>query len=485
MPALQVSCIFEMKAMETKSNITLLFERGTLLLEGVCESLGSFLADLPFVAWDQRTLQWRSQGRFYKDIVLACKQKNLTLIDRARNYERLTCPLKTSITPREHQKAALSSWLAAGSQGTISLPTGSGKTILAILCIAETARPTLIVVPTIDLLEQWQSVLKKYFTLSIGILGGGVKDIQSITVATYDSALIHVEYIGHQFGLIVFDECHHLPAPHYQTIALAAIAPFRLGLSATVERADGKENVIFELIGPLVYSGDIHHMASDVLSPYDVISVQVPLNPQEQKAYEDARAIYLSFLKKSGISFSHPNGWMEFLYKASRTPEGRAAIKAYREQKLLSQASEGKIEELWNILKDHVEDRVLIFTEDNAMAYKIGRIFILPVLTHKTKMQERKRFLDSFRSGDLRVIVTSKVLNEGVDVPEANVGVVISGSGGVREHVQRLGRLLRHKPGKRAKLYEIISKGTSEFYVSKRRRRHSAYTSSKFGQTAN
>lgn len=99
----------------------------------------------------------------------------------------------------------------------------------------------------------------------------------------------------------------------------------------------------------------------------------------------------------------------------------------------------------------------------------------MPVLTHHTKVKEREFFLNSFRQGDYRILVTSKVLNEGVDVPEANVAIVVSGSGTVREHVQRLGRILRAKEGKRAILYELISAGTGEYFVNQRRKMHSAY----------
>ena len=103
-------------------------------------------------------------------------------------------------------------------------------------------------------------------------------------------------------------------------------------------------------------------------------------------------------------------------------------------------------------------------------------MFCLPVITHKTKAAERKDFLDAFRNGDYPVLVTSKVLNEGVDVPEANVGVVFSGSGSIREHIQRLGRILRRTAnGKQAVLYELVSAGTSEMSVSERRRNNRAY----------
>ncbi len=118
---------------------------------------------------------------------------------------------------------------------------------------------------------------------------------------------------------------------------------------------------------------------------------------------------------------------------------------------------------------------MLIFTADNATAYRIGTAFCLPVITHHTKTAERIAFLDAFREGRYPVLVTSKVLNEGVDVPAANIGIIVSGSGSVREHVQRLGRILRPSPGKTALLYELVSLGTGETYVSERRRNHPAY----------
>src|SRR5690606_5110596 len=103
--------------------------------------------------------------------------------------------------------------------------------------------------------------------------------------------------IGNRFGFIVFDECHHLPATHYQRIALAAIAPFRLGLTATLERADGRHEELDRLIGGLVYEGTINQMVTKVLAPYDVVSMRVRLSDAERRAYDQARAVYTSFLK--------------------------------------------------------------------------------------------------------------------------------------------------------------------------------------------
>jgi superfamily II DNA or RNA helicase len=355
------------------------------------------------------------------------------------------------------------------------MPTGAGKTILAMMIMANIKRSTLIVVPTIDLLQQWERVIQGCYGGPVGVLGGGQHDIQPVTVTTYDSAAIHIERLGDRFGLVIFDECHHLPAPQYQFIAQSALAPFRLGLSATVQRPDGKEAIVYNLVGPLVYEGKIREMSSNTLAPYEVITMPITMNPDEQEAYDAARKTYTSFIKSQGIRMDQRDGWIEFIKRSARSSDGRKAMKAYWVQKRLSQAAAAKVSKTWEILQRHRGQRILIFTDDNLMAYRIGREFLVPVLTHKTKLVERKRILACFRQGTQTVIATSKVLNEGVDVPEASIGVVLSGSGAVREHVQRLGRILRHQEGKTAILYELIAKGTGEHYVNQRRKQHDAY----------
>jgi superfamily II DNA or RNA helicase len=302
-----------------------------------------------------------------------------------------------------------------------------------------------------------------------------------ITVATYDSAAMHAERLGPKFGLVIFDECHHLPAPGYSAMARSLIAPFRLGLSATVERSDGGEEILYDLVGDVVYEGRFDELQEKTLAPYRVIQIQVDMTPDEQKNYTAARDVYKNFLRSARINFSDGDGWQQFVMKSARSPAGKAAMKAYREQKKLAQAASGKLAELWKVLKLHPGERVIVFTDENSLAYRIGREFIVPVLTHHTKPVERAKILDAFKAGTITVIATSKVLNEGVDVPDASVGVVLSGSGTVREHVQRLGRILRHKEGKSAVLYEIISRGTSETYVNQRRRQHYAYQGSGAG----
>jgi superfamily II DNA or RNA helicase len=171
-----------------------------------------------------------------------------------------------------------------------------------------------------------------------------------------------------------------------------------------------------------------------------------------------------------------PGGWSRFISTSARSTEGRRAFQAYRHQKELAMAASGKFECVDHLLRLHRNDHTLLFTQNNATAHEISRRFLVPTITHQTKVSERSAILAGLRKGRYNAVVTSKVLNEGVDVPEANVAIVISGSGSVREHVQRLGRILRKGEGKHAILYELVAGDTSETYISQRRRRHSAYS---------
>lgn len=447
------------------------FDKGTLIIRRLPPDEDV----LPGVQWDPRTLTHRAPAWRYRNLVLALRQKKLPFLDHARKFDPITLPLRQPITPRAFQADARDAWTGNGKQGVVVLPTGAGKTVLAVLLISLTGRPTIVHVPTIDLMHQWIDVLGHYFDEPIGALGGGSQEMERLTVATYDSALIHATNRGNLFGFAIYDECHHLPSDQYQFTALATIAPFRLGLTATPERADGREALLYKWLGGLCYSAHIDELEGNTLAPYVVKTIEIDLSEEERTHYEVARAQYIDFLRSEGIDMGSSRGWQTFLYRASLTPEGRQAFQAYLRQKRLSQAAAGKEEAIWQLLQEHRGSRILVFTQDNDMAYRLGRRFLLPVLTHQTKLKERKAFLDAFRAGRYRILVTSKVLNEGVDVPEANIAVVVSGSGSIREHVQRLGRVLRARPGKEAILYELVTRETGEFYVNQRRRQHRAY----------
>ncbi|MGH1363842.1 MAG: DEAD/DEAH box helicase [Calditrichia bacterium] len=450
---------------------TLFFDKGTLILNDPPKELSG----KHNIQWDNRTRQFRAPAHEYRQIILGLNHFGADVDDQARGYSTIDLPLQNKIEPRKHQKIALQAWMDNDMLGVIALPTGAGKTILAVMLMARVGRPTLVHVPTIDLMQQWHEVLTHYFKRDIGLWGGGYNETHDITVATYDSALLHVQSKGNRFGFVIFDECHHLPGAQFQYTALSNIAPFRLGLTATPERADGKEELLYQLVGDLCYQADIREMTGGTLAPYEVETIQIEMNPDEREEYDRERQTYIDFLKREKISMAGPNGWNLFLWKSSRSKEGRRAYKAYLTQKKLSQAASAKLDVVWELLVKHRKERIIVFTQDNEMAYRIGKKFILPVLTHYTKVKEREAFLSNFRDGSYSVLVTSKVLNEGVDVPEANVAIIVSGSGSVREHVQRLGRILRARPEKQAMLYELISHKTGEQFVNKRRRQHRAY----------
>ena len=448
------------------------FDKGTLILQNVPEGLQS---DLPDIRWDERTLTFRAPAYRYRRIVSQLRAHDVSYQDTARQFTIEPFTHQQSITPYPYQTEAIDAWHANGKRGVVILPTGAGKTFIAILLIAETQRPTLVHVPTIDLMHQWHAVLEEHFGQEIGLYGGGQHELRDITVTTYQSAVMHAPHYGNRFGFVVFDECHHLPGEQYQYAAISSIAPFRLGLTATPERVDGKESRLYALVGERCYEARVQELSGKTLSEYRVVTITVEMEDTERVQYEAARRTYLGFLKQAKINMGTSHGWHTFLWKASQSDEGRAAFKAYLTQKQLSFASTTKQEWVWKLIQRHRGDRIIIFTQDNDTAYHIGTRFFLPVLTHQTKLKERNSFLDRFRDGTYSILVTSKVLNEGVDVPEANVAIIVSGSGSVREHVQRLGRILRKREGKQAVLYELISKQTSEHFVNRRRRQHHAY----------
>ena len=456
------------------SSCRLEFDAGTLIVRGDQEALDHIIHE---IRQDSRINACRAPASAYADIMRKLYKQGITVQDHARNYPELPdLKLCNDWIPMKHQAQAIAAWREEHCRGIAVMPTGSGKTFLAMLAINLIKRATLIVVPTIDLLQQWASVLESNFQCKIGMLGGGSKEILPVTVSTYDSAVLQMEYIGNRFGLLIFDECHHLPGPVNRTAASMCLAPYRLGLTATPEREDGGEELYRDLVGKIVYYAHIDELEGSVLAPYETRRIQVELSPEEQQEYTLARQKYVSFIRAMGINFQERDAWNRFIALCARRPGGRDVMAAYRKQRSIARCSKAKLQVLWQIIRNHPEARTLIFTADNDTAYQIGEALCLPVLTHKTKAAERKFFLEQFRSGTFPVLVTSKVLNEGVDVPEANIGIVVSGSASTREHVQRLGRILRKSGnGKEAVLYELVSAGTSEMSVSERRRNHRAY----------
>ncbi|HEU5316988.1 MAG TPA: DEAD/DEAH box helicase [Chloroflexota bacterium] len=373
---------------------------------------------------------------------------------------------------RPYQREAVDRWDAAGRRGVVVLPTGAGKTLVALLAIARAGVATLVVVPTIDLLEQWRRALVEQLGAPpehVATFGGGRRDVGPLTVMTYDSAAIHTRELN-RFGLLVFDEVHHLPAASYRRVAEGAVAPFRLGLSATPERSDGRESDLAQLVGPIVMARTPVELSAH-LADFREERIHVALSEDEAARYERARSAYRDFVRRRRLRITSPEDFQRLvIWPSANDPEARAALLAQREARRLSFNAAGKLAQLRDLLGRHRDDRVIVFSEFNAIVDEVSRVLLIPSITHRTPPVERQAVLDGFRSGRFTKLVTGRVLNEGVDVPDANVAILLSGTATRREYVQRLGRVLRPKEEK-AVLYELISEETDEQHVTTRRHR--------------
>ncbi len=389
--------------------------------------------------------------------------------------ERPVLPFTTTlqVEPRPYQHEALANWQAAQSAGVVILPTGAGKTLVAAMAIHKTGLWTLAVVPTLDLLQQWRNALAAALSVpadDIGTFGGGEKELKPITIITYDSAALYPRELK-RFGLLVFDECHHLPAPTYRLIAESAFTPLRLGLSATPERSDMSHLDLDRLIGPEVYRRSPAELtAGKYLAQYKEQCIDISLSSEDEARYTEQRRIYRSFLQRRHIVIRSPEDFQQkIIFLSARDPEARKAMLAWREARNIAMNAPAKYTEIERLLNLHANDQVILFSEYNPVVDEISRRFCLPQITYKTPAEERRVILERFRSGQYTKLVTGRVLNEGVDVPDCRVAIIVSGNSTKREYIQRLGRILRPKIGE-AVLYELITRSTTEEEMAKRRK---------------
>ena len=269
---------------------------------------------------------------------------------------------------------------------------------------------------------------------------------------------------------MVFDEVHHLGGEGYRDIARLLAAPARLGLTATFERPDGAHEAIEELCGPLVHRIAPDELAGDHLAAYDIKRLEVPLTDAEREEYERNREVFTDYLVRSNLDMNSGSDYRKLVMRSGSDPAAREALLANQRARAVMSNADAKTEALAEILDRHHEDRIIVFTAHNDLVYRLSERFLLPAITHQTGANERKEILEKFRNGTYSRVVTANVLDEGVDVPDANVAVVLSGSGSEREFTQRLGRILRPKQdGGRALLYEVITEDTAEERVAERR----------------
>jgi DNA excision repair protein ERCC-3 len=341
------------------------------------------------------------------------------------------------------QEAAESFW--HGGSGVVVLPCGAGKTLVGAAAMAHAQATTLILVTNTVSARQWKDELVRRTSLTedeIGEYSGSVKEIRPVTIATYQvmttkrgGVYRHLELLdARDWGLIVYDEVHLLPAPIFRMTADLQ-ARRRIGLTATLVREDGREGDVFSLIGPKRYDApwkDIE--AQGWIAPADCVEVRVTLPTDERLVY------------------------------ATSEPEER-----YR----LASCTHEKLNVVRSLIEQHAGQPTLVIGQYIEQLDELAAALDAPVIKGDTPVKERQRLFDAFRSGEVGLLVVSKVANFSIDLPSAEVAIQVSGSFGSRqEEAQRLGRLLRPKSeGKTAHFYTIVSRDTVDAEFAQNRQR--------------
>jgi superfamily II DNA or RNA helicase len=401
------------------------------------------------------------------------------IAEQASEMESLDAPLLDPRSPREYQREAVHRWQAARRRGTVVLPTGAGKTLVALLAIDATDAGACIVVPTRALVAQWFSQLADAFgSTRVGAYYGDEKDVRAITVTTYHSAFPLLERWGERFPLLILDEVHHLAdsasgeARAWHDALRIAPSPFRLGLTATYP--DGRDGELQRLAGGVVYRRSIGEMTDAELARFAVTRRYVRLTPEEASRYTMLSATYEAHQEQAAYRDRTPSAtdaWKLFAASARRSPPARRALRAFHERERLVRRAEEKLREAERILRLHPAEQAILFCGGTDAALAVSKALAIPMITASTPASERHALLQAIGRGEIRAVASVRVLDEGWDVPNAKLGIVLGDStrGSQRQHVQRLGRLLRRQGDAVASLYELVAANTYEFFASQKR----------------
>jgi len=447
--------------------VRLEFDRGTITVCGCSETQAR---RLPGVVWDPRVGIHRAPAFRYSALRDSLIRSGHAVRDGVPASR--TAPRYRWQAPelRSYQAVALSSWERSGARGLVVLPTGSGKTRLAIGAMAGRPCRALCLVPTRILLEQWRRVLGEFHEGPIGQFGDGKQILEEVTVATFASAFHHMERLGNRFDLLVVDEAHHFGRGGHDEALELSTAPTRLGLTATPPECSLQLARLGDLIGPVVHRERVSDLAGEYLAPVRIVTLLLDLTEKERREYAREVAIYRPVTRQF-FRYAPRAGWRDFQSAAVRTEEGRRALAAWRRSRRIVAFTEAKQEALGRLLGEARGKRLLVFTGDNDTAYRIAREHCIMPITRDIGRAERQQAFDAFRTGELSALVSAQVLNEGIDLPDADTAILVGGRLGTREYVQRIGRLLRPAPDKRAVVYELVTRDTHEVRDAVRKRR--------------
>lgn len=479
------------------SGAHLRFDHGTLVVTGATRGdLQWRFPNTPFV-FDPRTAAWRCEASRYPEIHHELQRISaagaaavdatgaildpLEVRDEVPAWTPVEWPRNAVRPLRPEQQAALLAW-SQTRRGCVVMPTGVGKTEVALAIMAQESVSTLVVAPVRDLMYQWHRRIEQSLGYDAGILGDSVYRIRPVCVTTYDSACVHMERLGNQFGLVVFDECHHLPGRMRRDAARMSAATRRLGLTATPQRSDGRHVDLEQLIGPIVYDLPLAAVRGRTLADYEVVRIPVHLTPSEESRYQRlSREVreYMFERRKTEPDFD----WESLCADVGRTPDARRAHRAYLAKKAIEDRAEEKLRILEDLFRLHVGEPCLVFAGSNAMARDVSRRFLIPCLLSHCRKHERSEVLSGLEKGEYPALVANQVLDEGVDLPAVKVAIVLGGSSSTRQAQQRLGRVLRRSGAVRAVLYEIVCADTNEEQRSRRRRKSDAFERTKKRRT--
>ncbi|WP_435070049.1 DEAD/DEAH box helicase [Haloplanus sp. C73] len=347
--------------------------------------------------------------------------------------------IELTTTLRDYQQDWVDRFLDQRA-GVFVGPSGSGKTVAAIGTLTAVGGETLILVPSRELAGQWRTELLEHTTLSpeqIGEYHGGQKDIEPVTIATYQVAGMdrhRALFDRREWGLIIYDEVHHIPSEVYRRSADLQ-SKHRLGLSATPVREDDRETDIYTLVGPPIGTDwDALFDAGYVQEPEVEIRYLPWANDEERNAYASADP-----RKKHRIAAENP----------------------------------AKVDEIRHLLADHPTAKALVFVDWLDQGRDISNALDVPFISGETPHHERDRLFREFREGERRTLVVSRVGDEGIDLPNAELAIVASGLGGSRRQgAQRAGRTMR--PTGSATVYVLATRGTREEDFAQRQMRHLA-----------
>jgi superfamily II DNA or RNA helicase len=431
-----------------------------------------------FMRYDARADAYVAPGHRLADVHAWAVEHGLTALEAATAPVDVA-PLFDPRTPRDYQQDAVQRWLTAAGRGSVVLPTGAGKSFVAVLAVHATGARACIVAPTRALVVQWYSQLVDAFGAgAVGAWYGDEKQVSPITVTTYHSAFALLERHGDTFHTLVLDEAHHLAdgaageAKAWHDALRIAPAPRRLALTATYP--DGRDVALRELVGPVVYRRAIAEMADAELAAFVTERRYVRLTAEERARYDANDVAYRSFIEERGYRERFTDrsaAWKVFMAETRRSPAARRAFHAFRERERIITLPAAKLRETERLLRLFPTETALVFCGSAESAERVSRRLAIPLIDANTPASERKRLLQQVDAGTVRAVASVRVLDEGWDVPSAKLGIVLGDStkGSRRQHAQRLGRLLRRQGDRVASLFEVVVSDTHEFYAAQKR----------------